>query len=90
VVLREEASGEPARHRRVLEGLHIDGVQGCSALEFDDDYPAVVTEPEHVEPVFLWPGSRRPMIELEGHDHHVWADDLRVLDHPLLEMLSLL
>lgn len=90
VLLDQGVLGEPRGHRGVLDGLHLDGVRGAVALELGDDQTANGIDAEHVEPVtFAVAAGGPPAVELESHHKDLGTEDLRVGEHPLLQVRAL-
>jgi hypothetical protein len=85
----ELLKGEPARHRRVPQPLHLDGVWRPTTLELGDYQLTLTVQAEDVQSVALFGAAETdPLAELEGDDADIGAEDLRMGDHPLLEMTA--
>jgi len=82
--------GEAARHRRVLDRLHFDRVGRLVPLQLGHNQLARAVQAEYVEAVSVDGVRGHPLVELHRHDHDLGPENLRMGDHPLLEVLTLL
>ncbi|MGY1709110.1 hypothetical protein ACI8AC_06320 [Geodermatophilus sp. SYSU D00758] len=91
VRLGQRLEGEPGDQGCVGDGLQVDVAAGVVPLELGDHQPSGGVETEDVEPV-TGPCAvlARPAVVLRCDDEDVVAEDLRLVEHPLLQVRPLL